>query len=175
MKSKTSKRLVIDASVARAAGGESATFPSSKKCRDFLTSVLIVCHRFVMMPAVREEWTKHESRFAKQWRVSMVARRKLVFINVSDDVELRAAIESTAKGEKKVFEILKDLHLVEAAQSTDRTIISLDDAVRSMLVIVSEEILAIRSIIWVNPVKFEGMDSWLLKGAPALNELMIRP
>ncbi len=175
MKSKMSKRFVVDASVARAAGGESATFPSSKKCRDFLTSVLAVCHRFVMTPAVREEWTKHESRFARQWRVSMVARRKLVFVNVSDDVELRAAIESTAKSEKQVFEILKDMHLVEAAHSTDRTIVSLDDTVRSMLAVMSDEILAIRNIIWVNPVNFEGMDSWLLNGAPALKELMIRP
>ncbi len=52
---------------------------------------------------------------------------------------------------------------------------SLDDRVRAMLAVVSDEILALGNIIWINPVNFEGMDSWLLKGAPALKELMIRP
>jgi hypothetical protein len=36
MADKVSKRLVIDASVARAAGGEDATYPISVYCRDFL-------------------------------------------------------------------------------------------------------------------------------------------
>ncbi len=43
-KVKDSKRLVIDASIARSAGGNEATIPCSKHCRDFLKSVLEICH-----------------------------------------------------------------------------------------------------------------------------------
>ena len=50
MADKVSKRLVIDASVARAAGGEDATYPISVSCRDFLKAVLDLSHRVVMTP-----------------------------------------------------------------------------------------------------------------------------
>jgi hypothetical protein len=40
MKAKQSKRLVIDASVARACGDSQATYPTSVHCRNFLESVL---------------------------------------------------------------------------------------------------------------------------------------
>lgn len=45
MASRSSKRLVIDASVARASGGDDAIFPASKHCRDVLLATLCVCHR----------------------------------------------------------------------------------------------------------------------------------
>ena len=65
MADKVSKRLVIDASVARAAGGEDATFPISVYCRDFLQAVLDISHRVVMTPDIRDEWNKHQSKSAR--------------------------------------------------------------------------------------------------------------
>ena len=34
-----------------------------------------------MTPAIRDEWDKHQSPFARKWRRSMMARKKL---NLSD-------------------------------------------------------------------------------------------
>jgi hypothetical protein len=44
---KASRRLVIDASVAHAAGDSKATVPIAKNCRDFLEAVLSICLRAV--------------------------------------------------------------------------------------------------------------------------------
>jgi hypothetical protein len=77
MPTKISRRLVIDASVARSSGGEAATYPTSKHCRDFLKATLKICHRVVMTPDIMEEWRAHQSGFARRWRVSMEARKKV--------------------------------------------------------------------------------------------------
>ena len=63
-----SKRLVIDASVARYAGDEGANYPKSVHCRQFLFPVLDICHQVVMTPSIKEEWDKHQSKFALTWR-----------------------------------------------------------------------------------------------------------
>jgi hypothetical protein len=75
MVKKDSKLLVIDASVGRAAGGENATAPTSVNCREFLKSVLFICHRVVMTPEIKEEWKTHQSNFSREWRCQMVARK----------------------------------------------------------------------------------------------------
>ena len=56
MPQKKKRLLVIDASVARAAGGAEATAQVSRECRDFLSTVLTVCHQIVMTPEISEEW-----------------------------------------------------------------------------------------------------------------------
>ena len=56
MARRTSRRLVIDASVVHAAGPEGATFPTSKNCRDFLKAVLTICHNVVMTPEIGKEF-----------------------------------------------------------------------------------------------------------------------
>jgi hypothetical protein len=77
MSSGRSKRLVIDTSIARSAGGPDATYPTSKRCRDFLQDVLAFRHRVVMTADIREEWHRHRSRFARAWLVSMYARKNV--------------------------------------------------------------------------------------------------
>jgi hypothetical protein len=69
----TSRRLVIDADVARSAGGEQATHPRSKHCRDFPRAVLEICHRLVLTPLTGDEWKRHRSRFAATWLGQMYA------------------------------------------------------------------------------------------------------
>ena len=161
-----SQRLVIDASVARSAGPETATFPRSKRCRDLLKTTLAVCHRVVITPAIRDEWNRHQSRFAKEWRTAMVARKKLLFINVPEDLDLRGRIEAVAGKDRDQEAMLKDVHLVEAAHATDRTVISLDDTVRDLFAEVSRKIRDLRTIVWVNPDEYEdGAASWLEGGA----------
>jgi hypothetical protein len=122
-----SKRLVIDASVARSAGGEEATYPTSVYCRDFLKAVLDICHKVVMTPDIREEWNKHESDFARAWRRRMVAKRKFEFLDIPVNDELWNKIDRIAGTDKQRTEMFKDLLLIEAAIATDRIVISLDD------------------------------------------------
>jgi hypothetical protein len=64
--------LVVDASVARAAGSLESKHPTGILCRDFLMGVRSVCHRIVWTEAIKVEWDKHDSVFARQWRVSML-------------------------------------------------------------------------------------------------------
>ena len=77
-----SRVLVIDASIAKAAG-EISMHPTSRNCREFLQAVLKLCHRMAMTEAIQAEWNKHQTRFARGWRTSMVARRKLEFIEIA--------------------------------------------------------------------------------------------
>ncbi len=55
-----SKRLVVDASVAGAAGA--AEHALSKTSRDFLQEVLTICHQIVMTPRILAEWKRHRSK-----------------------------------------------------------------------------------------------------------------
>src|SRR5258708_17584182 len=126
---KNRKRIVVDASVARAAGGEDATFPQSKHCRDLLTTILNVCHGAVITPPIRDEWNKHQSIFALQWRRQMISRKKLILIEVNANKELRSKVTANTS-EKDQVTMLKDFHLLEAALATDQIVISLDNKVR---------------------------------------------
>lgn len=166
MKKAQSINLVIDASVARASGGEEAIHPTAMVTRNFLQAVLTICHKTVMTPAIRAEWDKHQSGFARKWRRSMVARKKLVRLNVEERPDLRQRVElgNISQGEKDAM--LKDCHLIEAAINTDRRIISLDDAARKLFVELSLSVTDIQDVLWVNPALDERQVMAWLEGAP---------
>lgn len=168
MRKTDSKQLVIDADVARASGSKEAKNPRAKQCRDFLQTVLSVCHRVVMTRTISDEWKNHQSRFARRWLVSMKARRKIVKIDPSKDTTLREIIKNTTHDENKIDVLLKDIHLLEAAMKTDNIIISLDETVRKLLANVAKSVGEIRDIIWVNPERTEEEIpiKWLEDGAP---------
>jgi hypothetical protein len=167
MTSKTLKRLVIDASVAQAAGGQTAAHPTSKQCRDFLTAVLEICHRVVMTPEISEEWRQHQSSFARGWRVSMEARKKVTRPDpVPSYHQLYARAESTVLSFKDREAMYKDFCLLEAALHTDRIVVSLDDTVRHLFAGASRAVAELRQIAWVNPDKeAESVLTWLEEGA----------
>jgi hypothetical protein len=70
---KHSKRIVVDASVARSAG--QSQHPTSSACRDVLDSMLSICHRVVFTQAILDEWAAHQSRYAVQWLAAMKSKR----------------------------------------------------------------------------------------------------
>lgn len=162
-----SRHLVIDASVARSSGGEDATYPTSKNCRDFLKAVLEVCHCVVMTPEIKEEWDKHQSGFARKWRVTMVSRKKLVYCSdIQINNKLWETIEMIAGSDKEREQLFKDLRLIEAAIATDKTVISLDETVRKLFDKVATQVTELRNIVWVNPDKAEEKPvEWLENGA----------
>jgi hypothetical protein len=62
--------------------------------------------------------------------------------------------------------MLKDCLLVEAAIVTDRSIISLDETVRSLFSGVAQELRTLRRIVWINPDKEDEQSIiWLKNGA----------
>lgn len=84
MAKKVSRRLVIDASVARSA--TLSDNPTSTACREFLQAILDVCHRIVLSAEIYREWEHHalrtetpadvrRTRFLANWLVAM-SRRK---------------------------------------------------------------------------------------------------
>jgi hypothetical protein len=163
----TSAVLVIDCSIAQAAGPEGAEHPTAKHCRDFLEAVRHICHRIGMSPAVAEEWKRHRSGFARQWLVSMHARKKVVPIDADDDPKLRKVLNTSAKNDTNRDAMLKDAHLLEAASQADRRIADLDERVRRLFASVARTYKPIQKMCWVNPdVEFNEIVAWLEAGAP---------
>jgi hypothetical protein len=157
--------LVIDASVARAAGGEGANFPVSKYTRDCFKEVLANGHLLVLSPEIREEWNRHQSSFARQWRLSMVARRRVRQIESPRNDQLRLRIERASRSTAEWNTVEKDCILVEAAMVCDNVILSLDDTARDLLVICGAKVGEIRTIMWANPANTgELIIEWICAG-----------
>jgi hypothetical protein len=166
MKKAKSRSLVIDASVAHASGGVSATHPEATHTRDFLQAVLTICHKAVMSPAIRDEWNAHQSRFARTWRTSMVARGKLLLSDIDERPDIRLKIEQMSVADNKKSAMQKDCHLLESAIATDNRIVSLDNIARDLF---KSEINVhdVNNVMWVNPV-VDALQvlAWLEDGAP---------
>ncbi len=166
MPHKRSRRLVIDADVARSAGGKGATHPVSKSCRSCLEEVLRICHKVVMTDAIADEWDQHQSNFARGWRRQMVAKKKLDRINAPPNRILRNKIERAGLTENKQAAMIKDVHLIEAAGESDKTIISLDETVRACFREIAASVGELRNIVWANPTeRKDAVLEWLEDGA----------
>jgi len=85
-----SRRLVIDASVASAAG--QTQHPTSFRSREFLEEVLKISHRAVMTAALTEEWDRHQSLYAARWRAEMRSRNKIVDLITVENTEVRRQV-----------------------------------------------------------------------------------
>lgn len=167
MRSKNSKRLVIDADVAQASGDEDATDPRAIICRDILMEVRTQEHRIVMTRLINDEWKRHQSHFALEWRASMDARRRVVRIDTSEQSQLKRKLTNTTENVDDNEVMQKDFHLIQAALETDKTIISLDETARVLFAVSSQQVGEIRNIIWVNPERTaeELPTTWVKNGA----------
>ena len=140
-----SRRFVIDASVAFAAG--QTQHPRSRRSREFLEAVLKICHRAVLTPELRDEWDLHESQFSATWKAEMRSKGKVVDLAGTENVEVRAQLAAQGLSQSSRRAAEKDLHLVEAAIDTDSIVASLDDSARGLF-----QIEAAEKITWVNVV-----------------------
>lgn len=168
MPARRARRLVVDASVAGAAGGKTATAPTSTRCRDFLETLrreTRCC--IVMSPKLKDEWTEHQSLFARGWLTAMTSRRRVIFDDVAQSNRMRREIEGAAASRQSEVQALrKDFHLVEAAIATDRTVVSLDETVRRLFKAAALSVTAIKNVVWVNPGDTtEQPIAWVRNGA----------
>jgi hypothetical protein len=167
LKRVTSMCLVIDASIARAAGPPESKHPTGAVCREFLQKVRGVCHRVAWNDAIKAEWEKHQSTFAKTWFVSMFSLRKVRRVPDEPLDTFREAVEAHSDDAGVVAVMLKDAHLVEAALASDLRIASLDDTVRGHFCRMSSTCQELRQVFWVNPTTpDEGCIPWIESGAP---------
>jgi len=161
--------LVVDASIARAAGPVDAVHPLSRYCRLFLYSMRGVGHRVAWNDLIRAEWDLHQSKFAREWLVSMRRTGKVRTVTTDVLEPFREAIASHF-GDDRVAEqeiVLKDAHLIEAAIRVDRIVASLDEAARFHFGKLSASFEPLCEIAWVNPGnETEQTHEWLEDGAP---------
>jgi hypothetical protein len=170
-----SQLLVIDASVAQSAGPEDATHPTATNCREFLMAVMEICHRMVFTAAIKDEWDEHQSGFARKWRRSMFARKKIEAVDVAEDKTLRKHLGKVATSQEHKDEMLKDAHLIEAARATGMRIIALDDAARRYFQKAAPAVSQLATVCWVNPDQgHEGPLEWLEAGAPIESVRMLK-
>ena len=113
------------------AAGDISMHPTSRSCREFLLAVLEICHHVVMTYPIKEEWDKHQSGFARRWRLSMVARKKLEVVQIEENYSLEEQFSQLAAHPRVLAIMDKDRHLIEAALASDKRVASLDDEVRT--------------------------------------------
>lgn len=177
MAKKTSRRLIIDASVARSAA--LSENPTSLACREFLQAVYDVCHKVVLSAEIYREWDfnalqirfpaeKQRVRFLANWMVAMARRKggKILQPTIPHNDALRTKINHLGLPEASRQEISEDLHLIEAALACDNIVISRDDSVRAPLRSVTGSCPEFEKVVWCNPVDLgeEGLE-WLRTGA----------
>jgi hypothetical protein len=177
-----SKRLIIDASIAGAAGKErpadavyaETTVLTPKNCRDVLNAVRRFGFRMTMTPEIVQEWDDHQGSFALAWLVAMRTADRIEIRDSCHNEDLRNRVIEMAGqkiGQTKITEeicqiILKDCHLLEAALTTDKVILALDEKARKPLKTTAQVVEEISPIVWVNPDKpEEGTIAWLEAGA----------
>ena len=61
--------------------------------------------------------------------------------------------------------LLKDIHLIEAALSMDRIVVSLDEKAKFHFASLVVQLPDLNQIMWVNPVADETVIEWLKEGA----------
>ena len=159
--------LVIDASIAEAAGTVESGHITGVRCREFLTAVRNLCHRIAWSEAIEAEWNKHQRAFAAGWLVSMRNLRKLRPLREETLKELREAIEEHSPDRNVVDKMLNDAHLFEAALATDLRLASWDENARGHFTRLAATFAPLRQIMWVDPVtESEQALEWLEAGAP---------
>ena len=151
MKEKDSKRLVIDTDVLRRSGGQKATYPAAKSCRDFLNTVTVLSYHVVITPEISKEWNRRASPFARRWWVSMERRNRMCDIDPPQDDKMCGKILRTARSNRQKEKMEKDFRLLNAALATDQTIISCEKEIRKLYARAAQQVSEIRDIIWVNP------------------------
>jgi len=164
---RSSCRLVVDANIARSAGDADAVHPRAKVCRDILIGALEAGHALVLTAAIHEEWSRHESVFAKGWRTSMFARRRVAAVDdgAIDGSRFLAALGTAGATEKQVEAAAKDLLLVTAALASDERILSADDRAARLFGIAAASRGELRRLDWA-PAADAGTIPWLAQGAP---------
>ena len=144
--SKKQHAVVVDASVARAAGDATTTSTVSSMSRSCLQAMLDADLALVTSEEILDEWRRHRSRYSGRWLKSMFARKRVQKVQPPQHARLRRACAALSPLRRADAE--KDLHLVEAALGVDQRIISLDDKARALFVGLSVSVKTLVTLHW---------------------------
>lgn len=171
-------RLVVDASVAYSASDpiSGKVTPESRRCRKVIGHLLTVNSRYraVISETLRKEWREPETDFKKiwsrNWLAELESRGRVISLSDAEimDATLRSAaeaydIENNITNPKN--KSMRDVHLVEAAQATDKTVISKDKRAKRHFGEIAEDLTQLKAIVWVNPETDDDCILWLDTGA----------
>jgi len=174
-KAVTRRSLVVDASVARAAGGADAVHPTSTSCRDFLMAILDICHRVVRTDAIGDEWRRNASSFFRRWLVKMYGRKKVVRIQPPAH-GLQTKLSNALANPLDLAMAMKDVHLLDAAITTRSPIVSLDATSRALFASACAKVPELRRIVWIDPCTMQDAAlEWGERGAPDEKHRMLGP
>jgi predicted nucleic acid-binding protein len=167
-------QIVIDASVARAAGDVSM-HPVSKNCRETLQALSNSELDIATCSALASEWKKHQSNYSRLWLISMIARGRFNCLPVEPiNHDFRKCIGDNAETEKCADTMEKDAHLVEIALQTGKRIIALDETVRNLYKSLSRHHPPIRPVLWANPTIDDDLTvEWISGGCPSIARLKL--
>ncbi len=159
------RTLVIDACVIGAAG--TTEHPTSRHCREFLSTVLKVGHRAALCEKLREEWKKHSSKYGMRWRTAMAKRTrtetKVVYFDSDQLSPIEISLSSVLGSDWKA---LHDTHLIVLALAADEIVVSLDEIAQKGFAGVASRVPKIGRVCWVNPSKEdENAVKWAKAGA----------
>jgi hypothetical protein len=126
-------------------------------------------------PPINVEWKRHASAWTRGWLTEMTSRKRIDRIYVPEHIGLRACIRQIGFGQRRVLEVEKDAHLIEAALASDRIVCSLERRAPEDFRRVAEIFREIRNVTWAD-VNLDPpmMAQWLGKGAPARREWQLR-
>ena len=164
--------IVVDASVGRSCGDETAIDAHAVACRDVLAAIRRARMRLVMSPQIMVEWIEHRSRHAVKWLGEMTDRRLVDAVNPPEHGATRAAIEALKEEGIRVL-LTKDLLLVEAALASDQRVVSGDNQARRHFHELCGIVGALGEVHWSDPDDSRCL-GWLNEGALEDERLKLR-
>lgn len=146
MRKSHSKRIVVDTSVAHAAG--ESIHPTSSACRQWLLKIEEICHKVVLSEELFSEWNEHASRFTRKWKTKMAGRGK----PVREITNKTLSINYQLMSKKEAEAVKKDLCLLSSALSneSDGIILTCDNQIKEILEKTQPEVM--KRIQWMHPV-----------------------
>jgi hypothetical protein len=160
----TSRRLVVDTNVARSAS--ESLHPISDACRQVLEAIQTEQHRIVLSETQYMEWQKHQSGFSKKWLLQMISKKLHVLLSPEPDSGLTDRIYKLDCTEKAQAEMLKDVHLLENALTTDNAVVSQETNVFGLFCAHANQLKIPRPVAWVHPVdNASACVKWIQDGA----------
>ena len=160
------QRVVVDVSIAQAAGGLGALASESRTCTSILEALrdhgcfVVTCDEWLT------EWHRHRSRYSYQWLSSMFARRKVRKVSLSAAQALHNCVVGKTSPTSRAT-VMKDIYLICASFAADRRILSLDEEVRNLLKGVGSACPRLCDILWANPMNdAESVLGWIAAGLP---------
>lgn len=176
----TGKNLVIDTCICQSSGGMSATECMSIICTNFLDNVYDLNYHFVCTDEINDEISRHINKkelsyHAVAWLAKMRKRNR---IHKPGEITVnqvwRSDIRSADISDGKKAEMLKDIHLIEAANITDKKIISLDKEAYAFFKDMGKKDQIIGKLVWMDITNNEiDINKWLKSGAKIHKKYML--